>query len=134
MTIEWDFLRGPPDSVKDDLIKILVQYARHKQELRIGVTSNPVLSFVGHTDDVGLALEEYVSERMVCIYETRSLDNAIAACDLLLAHAHESFPKLSARIDDRNAIHEEDDDLPYFVYLLGDSVYDFAAHKESSTA
>lgn len=133
MSIEWDFLRGPLASVRDDLLGVLTQYARHKRELRIGVTSNPILSFVDHTDATGRAPENYVSERMVCIYESRSLDEALAACDLLLAHAHESFPELSARIDERNGIREVDDDLPFFVYLLGDSIYEFPGREASST-
>lgn len=125
MPVEWDFLRGPLPVVRAALIESFEQYARHKRALKVGISSNPLLTFLDHAEDEALEPDQYVGERLVGLYETYSLDEALAAMELLLAHARSWRPDKQVERDEQHSILEEDEDLPFFVFVLGDSILEF---------
>jgi hypothetical protein len=125
MPVEWDFLRGPIPEVHAALIESFEHYWRHKRVLKVGVSSNPLLTFLDHAEDEELGPGQYVGERLVGLYETYSLDEALAAMELLLAHARLWRPDKRVERDEQHSILEEDEDLPFFVYVLGDSIHEF---------
>jgi hypothetical protein len=125
MPVEWDFLRGPLPLVRAALIESFEKYARHKRSLKVGISSNPLITFVEYAEDEALAPGQYVGERLVGLYETYSLDEALAAMELLLAHARSWRSDKQVERDEQNSILEEDEDLPFFVYVLGDSIHEF---------
>ena len=115
MPVEWDFLRGPLPLVNAALIEILEKYARHKRSLEVGVSSNPLITFLEHAEEEALDPEQYAGERLVGLYETSSRDEALTAIELLLDHARSKWPEREFQRDLKHGILEADEDLPFFV-------------------
>lgn len=125
MALEWDFLRGPLDKVAGDLVRTARDCARHRMIVRIGVSSNPLISLIDHKDDKAKTPAEGPSDRLISIYRTWDLDEALAARDLVAKaiRGEQSFPIVVA--DTEHSILDEDPDLPFFVYLLTDTTFVF---------
>lgn len=56
----------------------------------------------------------------------------LAAMELLLAHARSWRPESQVERDAQYSILEADEDLPFFVYVLGDSIHEFPGRSIAS--
>jgi len=133
MPVEWDYLRGKLPAVRTALIESFEKYARHKRSLWVGVSSNPLITFIEHANEAALEPDQNAGERLVGLYETTSRDEALAAMELLLDHARSKWPAKQIGRDVQIIVPEEDEDLPFFVYVIGDSIHEFPGRSSNQS-
>lgn len=97
MPVEWDLLRGSLPAVRAALIETFEKHDRHKRSLKVDISSNTLITFLDHAQEDALEPDQCIGERLVGLHEISSLDEALAAVDLLLAHARSWRPDKRSR-------------------------------------